>query len=246
MPDDHPPKPSPSWLARSRAVVTGLGPAGPWLLFAGGGPLLGFFVCSATHTAWLPWFGADLQSVLVYWGAGALLAGLCLIPTQVTSLVAGYLFGAVLGAVVAFAIVLVAALLGFGLWSRVVGSRVVDAIGQSEKARQVHRALVGRSFWQTMWLISLLRLSPIMPFAATNLLMASFGVSLRALMCATVIGVAPRLLAVSVVGAELSELSWGTEDSHWMTVLALVATVAVLALISRIARKALREAVVAE
>jgi uncharacterized membrane protein YdjX (TVP38/TMEM64 family) len=122
----------------------------------------------------------------------------------------------------------------------------VDAIGQSEKARQVHRALVGRSFWQTMWLISLLRLSPIMPFAATNLLMASFGVSLRALMCATVIGVAPRLLAVSVVGAELSELSWGTEDSHWMTVLALVATVAVLALISRIARKALREAVVAE
>lgn len=226
-----------------RGVVRGLGPAGPWLLFAGGGPLLGFFICTVTYETWLPWFGLDATSVLVFGVSGSVLAALCLIPTQATSLMAGYLFGPWPGTLIAFAIALVAALIGFGLWSRVVGSRVLDAIGQSEDAQKVHRALLGRGFWRTVWLIALVRLSPIMPFAGTNLLVASFGVGVRAFVCATVIGVAPRLVAVALVGSELSEFAWGAGGDRWLTVLALAATLLVLAMISLTARKALRETV---
>lgn len=246
MSDDQAPTPSPRMLARVRSIVRGLGPAGPLLLVAGGGPLLGFFVFLATYTTWLPWFEPDVPSVLTFWVAGALLAALCLIPTQVTSLVAGYLFGGGLGTVVAFLIVLSAAVIGFRLWSRVVGTRVLESIGRSAQAQRVHRALFGRSFWRTSWLIALVRLSPIMPFAATNLLMASFGVCMRAFLCATVIGVAPRLVAVSLIGAELAEFRWTAGGDRLGIVLAIGATVLVLTLISRIARKALREEVAPE
>lgn len=240
MPDAPPPRKPPGKLARVQSIVRGLGPAGPLLLLAGGGPLLGFFVFTATHEAWLPLFDDSTSAMFLYWGVASLLAALCLIPTQVTSLVAGYLFGALGGTVIAFATVLVAASIGFALWSRIVGKRVLDAIASSDDAERVHGALLGRSAWRTTWLIALLRLSPVMPFAGTNLLMASFGVRLWVFLAATLLGVAPRLMVVAVVGAELSELDWDAGGNHWLTVLALGATVLVLFLISRIARNALR------
>jgi uncharacterized membrane protein YdjX (TVP38/TMEM64 family) len=247
MPHENSPTPNPSWLARIRSIMRGLGPAGPWLLVAAGGPLVGLLVLTATSPKWLPWFGEGLDSALVFWGLGAVMAGLCLVPTQVASLVAGYLFGALHGTVLGLLIVLVAAIIGFQLWSRVVGLRVLEAIGNEPKAVRVHRALLGRSAGRTIWLIALLRLSPVMPFAATNLLMASLGVRGPVFLAATVIGVAPRLVAVSLAGSELSELDWQATGSRWTTIMAIVATVLFLAVISRIAKNALqRETAVAE
>lgn len=240
MPQDTPSTQSPSWLARIRSIVRGLGPAGPWLLVAAGGPLLGLMVLIATSSTWLPWFGEGLDSALVFWGVGAVMAGLCMVPTQVASLVAGYLFGAWLGTVVGLLVVLVAAIIGFQLWSRVVGSRVLEAISHEPKAARVHRALLGRSAGRTIWLIALLRLSPVMPFAATNLLMASFGVRGPVFLAATVIGVGPRLVAVSLIGAELSELDWQAAGSRWTTIVAIVATILFIVVISRIAKNALQ------
>jgi len=240
MPEQQPPTPKPSLLARLKSVVRGLGPAGPLLVYAAGGPLIGFFVFTATHKSWLPLFGDDVSSMLAFWGVAALLAALCMIPTQVTSLLAGFLFGFGPGTVLAFAVVIVAAVVGLKLWSRIVGGRVLDAIARSEEAERVHRALLGRSPWRTTWLIALLRLSPVMPFAATNLLMASFGVRIWVFLAATLLGVGPRLVAVTMVGAELSEFDWQSGTNKWTTVVALAATVLVLFLISRIASNALK------
>lgn len=240
MPTESTPTPSLSWLARIRSIARGLGPAGPWFVVAAGGPVVGLLVLTATSTTWLPWFGEGLDSVLVFWGLGAVMAGLCLVPTQVASLVAGYLFGAWLGTVLGLLVVLVAAIIGFQLWSRVVGSRVLDAIGNQPKAARVHRALLGRSTGRTIWLIALLRLSPVLPFAATNLLMAAFGVRGSVFLVATAIGAGPRLIAVSLVGAELSELDWQAAGSWWATMVAIVATLLFLVVTSRIARNALR------
>ncbi|MFT7535593.1 MAG: putative membrane protein YdjX (TVP38/TMEM64 family) [Hyphomicrobiaceae bacterium] len=240
MPQATPPTQTSSWLARIRSIVRGLGPAGPWLLVASGGPLLGLMVLTATSARWLPWFGEGFDSALVFCALGAVMAGLCMVPTQVVSLLAGYLFGAWLGSVLSLLVVLVAAIIGFQLWSRVVGSRVLEAIGKEHKANRVHRALLGRSAGRTIWLIALLRLSPVMPFAATNLLMASFGVRGPVFLAATVIGVAPRLVAVSLIGAGLSELDWQATGSRWTTIVAIVATILCIAMISRIAKNALR------
>jgi len=247
MPQDNPPTPNVSWLARGRRVVRGLGPAGPWLLVAAGCPLLGMLVLMVTSSAWLPLFGEGLDSALVFWGLGGLMAGLCLVPTQVASLVAGYLFGAFHGAVLGLLIVLVAAIIGFQLWSRVVGSRVMDAIACEPSAARVHSALLGRSSGRTIWLIALLRSSPVMPFAATNLLMASFGVRGSVFLIATAIGVTPRLVAVSIAGSELSAFDWQASGGRWATIVAIVATILFMAVISAIAKNALqRETAVAE
>ena len=222
MPTESTPTPSLSWLARIRSIARGLGPAGPWFVVAAGGPVVGLLVLTATSTTWLPWFGEGLDSVLVFWGLGAVMAGLCLVPTQVASLVAGYLFGAWLGTVLGLLVVL------------------LDAIGNQPKAARVHRALLGRSTGRTIWLIALLRLSPVLPFAATNLLMAAFGVRGSVFLVATAIGAGPRLIAVSLVGAELSELDWQAAGSWWATMVAIVATLLFLVVTSRIARNALR------
>src|SRR5690606_31236102 len=232
--------PRASRFARLLRVVRGLGPAGPWLLVASAGPLLGLLILTATGTTWPPWFGDGVPSVLMFWALGALLAALCLVPSQATSLLAGYLFGARLGTLLGLLVVLVAALIGFVLWSRVVGSRVLAAIMRSQQAERVHRALLGRSVWRTTWLIALLRLSPVMPFAATNLLMAALGVRARVFVIATSIGVAPRSIAVSIIGAGLSELDWQAGDNVWITVIAVLATVLMVVLVSRYASDALR------
>jgi uncharacterized membrane protein YdjX (TVP38/TMEM64 family) len=240
MPNQLPTTRRTGWWAKARATVRKLGPAGPWLLVATAGPLLGLAALTATHESWLPWFGSGLDAVLLFWAVAAVLAAICLVPTQVTSLLAGYLFGALVGTAVGMLVVMVAAAIGFGLWSRVLGSQVLDAIARSAKAERVHRALLGRGFWRTTWLIALLRLSPVMPFAATNLVMAAFGVRIWSFLVASTIGVAPRSIAVSLIGAELSELDWRTGGSTWSTAIAVLATVAVIVIISRLARQALR------
>ncbi|MFN3240986.1 MAG: TVP38/TMEM64 family protein [Planctomycetota bacterium] len=241
MPDDDAPSRRPGLVGRVRGLLRALGPAGPLLLFASGGPLVGLIVLVATSASWLPWFeGGGGGEVLVFWLVGVALAAGCLMPTHATSLLAGYLFGTWLGTTVGFSVVLVAASVGFSLWSRVVGGRVLEAIAVSPNARRVHAALLGRSFGRTVWLIALLRLSPLMPFAATNLLMAAFGVRSWAFLCATMIGIAPRSVGVALVGAQLSELDWKAGGSLWSTALAIVATVAVVVWIGRIARRALR------
>lgn len=227
------------WWLRIRRILRGLGPAGPWLLVASGGPLLGLLVFAANSSFCLSWFGQGLDSMVMFWVLASLLAAFCLIPTHVTSLVAGYIFGALYGASIGLLVVILAAIIGFQLWSRMVGNRVLEAIAATPRVALVHRSLLRRSFWRTTFLVALLRLSPVMPFAATNLLMASFGVRPLAFLLATIIGVAPRCIGVSIVGAGLADFDWEAGGSWWSTVVAIVATILVISLISRAAKRAL-------
>jgi len=217
------------------------------LFVATGGPVLGVLAMAATSAAWMPYFdGGGLASVLLFVAAGVVVAACCLAPTHATSLIAGYMFGAEIGVVVGFVVVVIAALVGFALWSRLVGGRVLDAIAASPNAQRVHAALLGRGFWRTVWLIALVRLSPLMPFAVSNLMMASLGVRAGAFFCATAIGLLPRSIGVALVGAQLSELDWRAGGSAWATALAIVATLVVILWIARVSGRALRREVGAE
>jgi uncharacterized membrane protein YdjX (TVP38/TMEM64 family) len=230
----------PGRAARLRRLLVDLGPTTPLLALATLGPLAGVAVLTATSPIWLPWFGSDAGSVFAFWLTGAGAAAVCLVPTHATSLAAGFLFGAGVGVAVAWLVVVLAAVLGFAICHRLVGSRATGALAGSPRAIAVHRALLGRGFWRTTWLIALLRLSPVLPFAATNLLMAAFGVRPLAFLLATALGIAPRAAAVAIVGAELSELDWQAGRNVWSTVFAIAATIAVVAVVGRIAGRALR------
>jgi uncharacterized membrane protein YdjX (TVP38/TMEM64 family) len=230
----------PTLAARWRGTWRDLGLAAPLFVVACAGPLLGAAVLTATTAHWLPLFVADLSTALLFVAIGVVAAAGCLLPTHATSLVAGFVFGPLWGPVLAWFVIVLAATGGYFMWRPLVGERVVQAIGHSRRGAIVHRALLGRGFLRATWLVMLLRLSPLMPFAATNLLFAALGVGPRSFLLATLLGITPRAIAVALLGAGLSELDWSAKGSWWWSAFAVVTTGLVLVVIGRSAQAALR------
>ncbi len=228
---------------RLLAAILELGAIGPLAAFMVLGPLAGALVLVATAETWYPPLerlssAGALAAIVV---ATVVLAGLSLVPTHATSLVAGMRFGAVSGTGAALLGIVGAAALGFLVLRRLTRDRALLLLDRRPRAAAVHRALVERR-GRTIGLIALVRLSPVMPFAGTNLVMAAAGVRLREFLIGSVLGQAPRVVAVVVAGAGLSELDLSESGDVRLAVVGGVATVAALVVIGRVARRALREA----
>ena len=234
--------PPPRRFARWRHRLRELGPAAPWFVVAMVGPLLGSLLVAATVSTWRPWFGDDLGSAVAFVLAGAVAAGACLLPTHATSMVAGFVFGAGTGSLLAWLVALLAAVVGYSLWTPLVGERALRALADSPRGLAVHRALLGAGPLRAVQVIALLRLSPLLPFAATNLLLAAFGVRGSVFLLATMLGITPRVLAGAWIGANLQQLDWSAGSSPWTTGLAIAATVVAVVWIGRLAARALRTA----
>jgi uncharacterized membrane protein YdjX (TVP38/TMEM64 family) len=232
----------PPRFARWRRTLRELGPAAPWFVVAIAGPLLGSVLVATTVDIWRPWFDGGLGSALAFLVAGAVAAGGCLLPTHVTSMVAGFVFGSSTGSVLAFLVAVLAAVFGYALWTPLVGERALRALADSPRGLAVHRVLLGAGSARAVQVIALLRLSPLLPFAATNLLLAAFGVRRPVFLLATMLGITPRVLAGALIGAGLAELDWNARSQPWLTVLAISATVAAVVVIGRLAARALRQA----
>lgn len=221
-------------------ALRALGSLGPLAAFTAVGPLAGAAVLAATADRWYPPLEAlGLGAVPWLIGATVVLAGLSLTPTHATSLVAGLLFGSAMGIAVALAGTLGAALLGFVVVRRVVGERVLDQLAHHPRARAVHDDLLRQSGWRAASILALVRLSPLMPFAATNLVMAALGVRARVFVAGTLVGIAPRVVAVVVAGAGLAELDLTTSADARLAIIGLTATVVALVVIGRLAKRAL-------
>lgn len=230
----------PSLATRLWQGATGLGPLLPLFFVACAGPLVGATVLAASTTQWLPLLREGDFAWAVFVALGVVATAGCMLPTHATSLVAGFVFGPWLGAFLAWLVVLLASTFGFLALRAIVGERVLAAIATTRRGAAVHRALLGRGFLRAVWLIALLRLSPLMPFAATNLLLAALRVGGATFLVATVVGVTPRAVAVALLGAGLSELDWQASGSWGWTVFAVVTTGLVLFVVGRAAREALR------
>lgn len=233
--------PSALALLHPRRLVAEWGPALPLGLATVVGPLLGVSVLAATSGIW---FGA-LQSQgsgAIPWllAATVLLAGLSLMPTHAASLVAGMLFGWAGGSLLALCGTLGAALLGHRLLSALVGRRVLEALERRPRAAAVHQALLGRGALGLAGLVALLRLSPLLPFAATNLVLAAARVPLVPFLAGTALGIAPRVCVVALAGSGLAELDLSSTSDRRLALLGVVATVLVLAVLTRLARQVLR------
>ena len=218
---------------------------GPLALYTVGGPAVGAGVLAATSDRWWPPLAAlpTLEAVLLFVGAAAVLAGLSIIPTHAASLVGGLLLGAVGGSALALLAVGLAALLGFLLMRPLAAGRTARLLADHPRAAAVHGALFRQGPRRTFGLIALVRLSPVMPFAATNLVMAAAGVRLPVFLAGSLVGLAPRVVLVAVAGAGLAELDLSRGvDSAW-AVAGLAATVLLLAVLGRIGRRAWKQAV---
>lgn len=167
--------------------------------------------------------------------------GLSLLPTNVIGLIAGWAFGFEIGITVLILAVVSASTVAFLIHSRLVGETLPHVFEKHPKAKVIYEALVEEDFRRTTLIIFLLRLSPAMPFALTNFLMASARVPLKAFLIGTFFGMLPRSAAVVFVGAGLSELNISEPQEMWLIIFGIIVTIISIIFISIIARRALEK-----
>lgn len=230
----------PTRLTALLRTIRQLGPVGPAMIATAGLPILGVAILAVPLANTAPMVReAGLAGAAAFAvGAGAL-AGLSVIPMHLLAILAGWTFAAATGIPTVFAGLLAAAAIGYFASAALAKRRVVELIGTHPSGAVLHRALVARSLARTAFVVALLRLSPVMPFAATNLAMASVGVPFGAFLLGTVAGMLPRVIAGVLVGVGLAEFDPANPTDSWQLVAGIAATVLVVGVIARIARRAL-------
>ncbi len=140
---------------------------------------------------------------------GGTLVGFALIPSHLTSLVAGLLFGFAAGLPVSIGIVLIGCGIGHLLGRRYAGDGLRSLVDRSRSGKKLAAAMIDAPPGRAILAVALARLPPQMPFAMTNVLAASSGVRFVPLLLGTAIGMAPRIGLVVWVGAELTGWTLG-------------------------------------
>lgn len=210
----------------------------------------------AAASAFLPIAGSSILLAFAYplgywlrenWEIGAVIyvcgivffCGLALLPTNVIGMLGGWTFGIQFGIALLMTAIVGAALVSFLINSRIVGNRLPHVFDAHPKAKAIYQALLGQSVWRTTLIIFLLRLSPAMPFALTNFLMASARVSIKSFLVGTFFGMLPRSSAVVFVGSGLSELSFDSREDAWLLIFGIAATIVSIFVIGFISKRAL-------
>lgn len=168
-----------------------------------------------------------------------LFCGFALLPTNIVGVLAGWTFSFDLGIAVLITGIVGAASLSFLIHSRLVSDRLPHVLETHPKAKAIYQALVGQSVWRAALIISLLRLSPAMPFALTNFLMAAARVPLKSFVIGTFVGMLPRSSAFVFLGAGLSELTFDNPQNTWLFIFGIAATIIVILVIGTISKHAL-------
>jgi uncharacterized membrane protein YdjX (TVP38/TMEM64 family) len=211
------------------------------LAFATLGPGVGASLIvplSLTHADWL---ASHTQTILAPVAlAVAVLCGLALLPTFVATVLLCWLYGAVHGLLLAIVCTSAAALLG-RLLAGLAGRRTVEPVIRAHpRLRVVRAALLGNAFWSSARTVALLRISPVIPFAAVNVVAGLARARLDAFLLGSIAGMMPRAALVAAWSAKLQVLSFDRPSDFGWLIAGIVVTVAVLALLSFWARAALR------
>ncbi len=173
--------------------------------------------------------------VLFAWFA----CGLSLLPTNIIGILCGWAFGFPLGIGLHLAAIVGASLISTHILSPLVGNNLQEFLAHHEKAKILHKTLLNQNFKRTTLVVTLLRLSPAMPFALTNLLMTAARIPLSAFLFGTFIGMLPRSAAVVFFGAGLSVLSLNEPFNIWLFAFGFAATLISVVVISYFSKQAL-------
>ena len=218
-----------------------LGPAGPLAAVMCGLPLVGGLVLLGFIKQLAPWLKSHASggTVLLAAASFAGLAGFSLVPTYVLEIVAGWVFGATLGLVAAVIGLTAAATISFGLAKLVVREHVLHSVHENAKCEAVRKAMIGSGAARTTMIVALLRLAPVVPFGATNLLMASAGCPLGPFALGTALGTFPRTAVIVFMAPQMAELDFRHRPAVFVA--GLVATVFVVTVLGYLARRALTQ-----
>jgi uncharacterized membrane protein YdjX (TVP38/TMEM64 family) len=197
----------------------------------------------------MTWIGALILRIVALgaWGpvlfiVAYVVAALTLAPAFLLTFAAGAVFGLWRGTVLVY----VGAVLGssavFALASPLARSRLLRWIDRDPRVAAVRLALVG----DAVWVMFLLRLSPLVPYVLLNYALALSGVRYRDFLLATV-GMLPAIVMYVYYGkivGDVAKIAAGVVPprgvEYWIVVsLGLVATIVATTMITRAARRAI-------
>lgn len=186
------------------------------------------------------WLRENWQiGTLVYLLAVWFVCGFALLPTNVIGILCGWAFGFPLGICLHMTAIVGASLISSYVLAPLAGNNFQEFLEHHEKAKVLYKTLLKNNLRRTTLIITLLRLSPVMPFALTNLLMTAARVPLSSFLIGTFLGMIPRSSAVVFFGATISELNFNEPFNIWMIVFGYAMTVISVIVISRFSKKAL-------
>ncbi len=212
---------------------------------------LGLFVFPVRHE--LQRFVAWVQSI-GNWGPAVLAAAytpacLLFLPGSILTLSAGFLFGVVRGTIAAFIGSLVGASAAFVLSRTLARGLVEDRVTASPKFRAIDRAVAAHGFK----IVVLTRLSPLIPFNLLNLVFGVSAVRFRDFFLGSAVGMLPGGLMYAYIGSAVKSLAdlfagriEGGVAQRVLFGAGLIATVVATVLITRVAKRALDDAVAAD
>jgi uncharacterized membrane protein YdjX (TVP38/TMEM64 family) len=217
---------------------------------------LGHLTPMALVTTFMPIVGSSLLIVFLipigHWlrenwevGTGVFLAGtllfcgLALLPTNVIGIVSGWAFSFELGLLVLIIGVVGSSVISFFITQRLSGERLPEVLRKHPRSSAIYDSLLREDLKKTTLIITLLRLSVIMPFAFTNFLLAASRVPLPAFVIGTAAGMLPRSAAMAFIGAGLAELSVENSRETYLFVMGAIGSVLAMITIGIISRRAL-------
>ena len=220
-----------------------LGRAGPVALIATALPVMGSLAVLAAGPLLAPWLRKQGPGAAVgFTVAFALLGAVALAPTYSTSFLAGWAFGFAVG----FPSVVIGTVIGAALCylmaRRAAGDRVHSVFEDHPKWEVVRRALAEEKPLKTLWIVFLMRLSPVLPFGTTNVLMATTGVPLSLYIVGTMLGLMPRMGLVALAAAQAETFDFDSAQSWWMLGFGLAATGVCILVLAVIGKHALTRA----
>lgn len=231
----HPGATSPAATSATGAVATapkGWRSAGPVAIIATALSVLGSLAVPAIGFAIAPWLRSQGPTgAVLFVSAFALLGAVAASPTYSTAIIGGWTFGFRIGLLAVMTGVMIGAAICFLAYRRVATHRVKALFDEHPRWEIVRKALAEERWYKTLWIVFLLRLSPVLPFGTTNVMMATTGVSLPIYLIGTLLGLTPRLSVVALAASRAEKLDFDLASSWVMLGAGIIATgVCVLAL----------------
>ena len=154
---------------------------------------------------------------------------------------AGAIFGFPEGAALVVGCSVFSASISFLLARAFLRDRVLDATQGSKQLAALDKAFATAGFGTSLTLITLLRLSPVLPFAWANYVFGASPAPLAAFSLGTLLGCTPSILAYVYAGAAGAELATTSESPLLLGTVGVAATLAAVALAGNLANEALKE-----
>jgi uncharacterized membrane protein YdjX (TVP38/TMEM64 family) len=186
-----------------------------------------------------PWLQSNAAGVPVFIASVIVFAGVALLPTNFIGVVGGWAFDFPVGWAATWVGVCGASVVMYFIARRLSKSEIDKFLEQKPRVKMLRHALLTDNFGRALLVITLIRLAPGVPFAATNLFLATADVPLRTFLLGTAAGMLPRTAMVVSLGSSLSELSFDRPSDSWSVILSMLATVIIFVILGYVSKRTL-------